>query len=161
MTLINQCITYKARAKAGSFTINPEQVEEFYIKQPSHFIIQSMRKLDKLIASYEKAQSIAYERLRKVKDYSDGYKYVTCLRVWGSLTYDYHKNEYSVQNLCDEYSGENGIVEVMTTNPTPNISTYGSIRIVTEDELANLAKDDISMSKAITNIYASLVMEKS
>jgi len=84
-------------------------------------------------------------RLR-VREYCDGYKYVTQLHCHGSVTTDTYNNEYLVQWLCDQYYGDNGVVHVYTTNRDHNISNQGGdviyIRPDVIDLLSTTVPDD-------------------
>jgi len=94
----------------------------------------------------------------QIRNYKDGFSYITCLRVYGSIQYDSHTNEQTVQELCNEYTGDNGIVDVYTTNPDHCIGTYdGEVVVLSEQELKDLSKDNVSMSRAISNMYALMI----
>jgi hypothetical protein len=67
------------------------------------------------------------------------------------LTYETYTNKFFVQELCNEYYGDNGIVDVYTTNPDHGISTYGAVYTMSLEDIQEMSKDDISMSRAITN----------
>jgi len=69
---------------------------------------------------------------------SDGYIYLANLRCYGSSTWNTYTNSYSVQELCNEYNGDNGIVDVYTTNINHSIHTYGYVTVVTQDEIKNI-----------------------
>jgi hypothetical protein len=77
--------------------------------------------------------------------------YFTQLRRYGLIYWENHKNEFSVNKLCNEYDGEHGIVDVYTNNPNHEIHSYGSVRVMTEDEIINMSKENISMTNAITS----------
>lgn len=87
----------------------------------------------------------------QLREHEDGFLYLTCLRCYGSLTYTTYTNKFVVQELCDEYYGDNGIVDVYTTNPNHNIHTYGSVHVMSLEELQNVSQDNISMSRAVMN----------
>jgi len=76
------------------------------------------------------------------------------LRCYGSLTWDDHVNQFTVQQLCDEYYGDNGIVDVYTTNPDHSICTYGDVTVMSLEEIQNIAKDNVSMGSAVMNWIA-------
>jgi hypothetical protein len=69
---------------------------------------------------------------------NDGFVYHTKLRCYGSISWQKHSNQFTVQELCDEFYGDNGIVDVYTTNPNHEIHTYGSVNIVTLEELKDI-----------------------
>jgi hypothetical protein len=106
--------------------------------------------MEKLIQKYQHAKEYADTLYREILNTSDGFLYVTQLRCYGSIHWETHKNEFVVQELCDEYYGDNGIVDVYTNNPNNNISSYGEVKVMTEDEIINMSKKNISMSSAIT-----------
>jgi len=107
--------------------------------------------MEKLIQKYQHAKEYADKLYQEILNTSDGFLYVTQLRCYGSITWDNHTNEFSVQQLCDEYYGDNGIVDVFTNNPNNTISSYGNIKVMTEDEIINMSKENISMTNAITS----------
>lgn len=110
-----------------------------------------MKTLNELIESYRLAQEYANDIHSKIINTEDGFMYMTQLRCYGSIQWESHKNEFCVQELCDEFYGDNGIVDVYTNNPNHNISSYGEVKVMTYDEIINMSKDNISMSKAICN----------
>jgi len=111
--------------------------------------------LNSILEQYREAQQRVNELYEQLRNTSDGYLYVTCLRCYGSLTWKNHVNKFTVQELCDEYyHGDNGIVDVYTTNPDHGISSYGGVVVMSEAELQNMAKEDISMGTAVTNWIA-------
>jgi hypothetical protein len=70
------------------------------------------------------------------------------------VNYQTYTNKFLVQELCDEYYGDNGIVDVYTTNPNHDISTYGDVHVMTLKDLKKKSQNNISMSRAITNWIA-------
>jgi hypothetical protein len=107
--------------------------------------------MEQLIKKYEEAKEIANNLYQEILDTSDGFIYMTCLRCYGSIRWQSHKNKFSVNELCYEYNGDNGIVEVYTNNPNHEIDSYGCVKVLTEEEMVNMSKDNISMSNAICN----------
>jgi len=112
---------------------------------------KKLNNMEKLIEKYQEARNHADELYEEILETSDGFLYVTCLRCYGSLSWQTHNNEFSVQDLCNDYYGDNGIVDVYTNNPNHNISSYGDVTVMTEEEMVNMSKDNISMSNAICN----------
>jgi hypothetical protein len=106
--------------------------------------------LNSIIEQYREAQQRVNELYEQLRTTSDGYLYVTCLRCYGSVSWGHHANQFTVQELCNEYNGDNGIVHVYTTNPDHGIRSYGDVSVLSEEELQNMAKRDISMSSAMT-----------
>ena len=107
-----------------------------------------------LIKEYKDAQNLVNEIRRRIKNTSDGFIYLACLRCYGSIQWITFNNEFLTQELCDEYCGDNGIVDVYTNNPKNTINGYGDVEVKSLEELQNLSQDNISMSKAITNWIA-------
>ena len=97
------------------------------------------------------ARSKANKLYQEILDTSDGFLYVTCLRCYGSVRWQHHNNEFSVKDLCNEYYGDNGIVDVYTNNPNHEIDSYGSVLVKTYDEIVDMSKENVSMSNAICN----------
>jgi hypothetical protein len=110
--------------------------------------------MEELIKKYQEAQTRVNEIYNELSEHSDGFIYLTCLRCYGSISWNSHKNSFMVQELCDEYYGDNGIVDIYTTNPNPNIETYGTINILSEEDIISMSKEDISMSRAMCNWIA-------
>jgi hypothetical protein len=112
--------------------------------------------LDQLIQEYQDAQRKANEAFSKLNDYQDGLIYLTCLRCYGSLSWEQHTNEFVVQQLCDEYYGDNGIVDVLTNNPSHSISSYCDVETMSLEQIKELPQDNISMSRAVCNWISHL-----
>ncbi len=107
-------------------------------------IIQEIRSLEERISKLR-------SELRKQKD---GFIYLVRIRCYGSVTHDTYTNTYLVQEVCNEYYGDNGIVDVYTNNPNPGIHTYGDVHIMSLEELQKVSQDNVSMSQAIVNWIA-------
>jgi len=107
--------------------------------------------MKELIKKYERARNKANKLYQEILNTSDGFLYVTCLRCYGSLSWQTHNNEFSVQDLCNEFYGDNGIVDVYTNNPNHEIQSYGDVKVKTYEEIMDMSKDNISMSNAICN----------
>lgn len=110
--------------------------------------------MENLIKKYETARDYANKLYHEILDTSDGFLYVTCLRCYGSISWRRQNNEFSVQDLCNEYYGDNGIVDVYTNNPNHKIESYGDVKVMTEEEIVSMSKENISMSNAICNWMA-------
>jgi hypothetical protein len=131
------------------FCLIPVLTNLFYFK---HLTLNPM--INSILEQYREAQQRVNELYEQLRNTSDGYLYVTCLRCYGSLTWENHVNKFTVQEICDEYNGDDGIVDVYTTNPDHGISSYGDVVVMSEAELQNMAKKDISMRTAVTNLIA-------
>jgi hypothetical protein len=107
--------------------------------------------MKELIQKYQHAKEYADKLYQEILDTSDGFIYMTCLRCYGSVRWQHHNNEFSVKDLCNEYYGDNGIVDVYTNNPNHDIDSYGSVLVKTYDEIVDMSKENVSMSNAICN----------
>jgi len=107
--------------------------------------------MKELIQKYQHAKEYADKLYQEILDTSDGFIYMTCLRCYGSVRWQHHNNEFSVKDLCNEYYGDNGIVDVYTNNPNHEIESYGDVNVMTEEEMVNMSKENVSMSNAICN----------
>ena len=65
-----------------------------------------------LIKKLRRLEDELYEVREQIRQTSDGFIYLTKLRCYGSISWGIHSNHFSAQELCDEYYGDNGIVEV-------------------------------------------------
>jgi hypothetical protein len=107
--------------------------------------------MKELIKKYNTAKEYSNKLYNEILNTPDGFLYVTCLRCYGSIYWETHLNEFVTQDLCNEYYGDNGIVDVYTNNSNHNISSYGDVKVMTEEEIINMSKQNISMTSAITS----------
>lgn len=107
--------------------------------------------MEELIKKYEEAKEVANNLYHEILNTPDGFIYFTQLRRYGSVYWQNHENKFSVQELCYEYDGEEGIVDVYTNNTNHNISNYGDVKVMTEQEIINMSKENVSMTSAITD----------
>jgi hypothetical protein len=61
--------------------------------------------------------SLRNEIDNRIYNYTDGYLYICSVRKFGSVWEEKPKSLYSLKELCDSYTGDNGIVDVYTNNP--------------------------------------------
>ncbi len=73
---------------------------------------------------------------RMVTEYADGYRYICKVRSYGRIWRDNQIfNTYTLQNLCYEYNGDDGIVDVYSTNPDlTKITNYGALMYIKSEE---------------------------
>jgi hypothetical protein len=134
-----------------------------------------MKKINNLLKEYNDLIELKHKKHFELFNTSDGYNYITNLRSYGSNTYEKHTNYATVLLLCDEYYGDNGIVDVYTNNPLykkenykswneekdeyyPNIiHTYGDIKYLSDEQMNDLNTRDVSMGMAIGNIMADML----
>jgi len=57
--------------------------------------------------------------------HKDGNIYICIVRSFGSCYEEHFTNIYACQELCNNFNGDNGFVDVYTTNKNPDIWTSG------------------------------------
>ena len=68
-----------------------------------------------------------------ISNYSDGHIYICKVRSYGrNWNENWIKNTKTLQDLCNEYGGDDGIVDVFTTNKDlgEDFSNYGDTMII-------------------------------
>lgn len=60
----------------------------------------------------------------------DGFEYICQCRSYGRRWTQRLTNELAVNDLCREYDGYDGIVDVYTTNPDAKIQNYGGVNYI-------------------------------
>jgi len=83
--------------------------------------------IDELLELRDKVNS-------RINSYEDGYFYICDVRSYGRSWKENHVNPYTLQELCYQYFGEDGIVDVYTNNPDLNIENYGNVKFVPTKE---------------------------
>lgn len=68
----------------------------------------------------------------RIHNYKDGYFYICKVRSYGrNWTDNFIHNTYALQDLCYQYNGDDGIVDVYSNNPDlSKIDNYGDIMFV-------------------------------
>ena len=61
---------------------------------------------------------------------NDGFVYICECRSYGRNWKQVLTNEVVVNDFCREYDGEDGIVDVYTTNPEAKIQNYGEVNYI-------------------------------
>lgn len=70
-----------------------------------------------------------------ISSYVDGYLYICNVRSYGSNWTQRLNNVYDLQELCYRYDGQDGVVDIYSTNPDLSIENYGDVMyIVSEDD---------------------------
>jgi len=71
-----------------------------------------------------------------ISSYDDGYLYICKVRSYGrNWTENHIKNVYELEELCDRYNGDDGIVDVYSTNPNlKGIYNYGALMYIESKE---------------------------
>ena len=83
--------------------------------------VEELRDLENRISSY------LYTR-------EDGFKYICECRSYGRRWTEKPTNELAVNDLCLQYDGYDGIVDVYTTNPDAKIQNYGLVCYIKSEE---------------------------
>ena len=66
-----------------------------------------------------------------IYSHNDGYFYIVKVRSYGRHWKEYISNLYTLQELCNQYNGDDGIVDVYSNNPELNkLSNYGDVMFV-------------------------------
>ena len=89
--------------------------------------VEELRELENRISSY------LYTR-------EDGFKYICECRSYGRRWTQKLTNELAVNDLCREYDGYDGIVDVYTTNPNAKIQNYGVVCFIKSEEEYEIKK---------------------
>lgn len=89
-------------------------------------------KIDVSKCSIEELVELKYKINCLITDYSDGHIYICKVRSYGRNWDDNSvKNLITLQELCYEYGGDDGIVDVYTTNTDlGDFSNYGNTKII-------------------------------
>ena len=68
----------------------------------------------------------------RIHNYKDGYFYICNVRSYGRNWKENHIfNTYTLQDLCYQYNGDDGIVDVYSNNPDlSKIDNYGNVMFV-------------------------------
>jgi len=82
-------------------------------------------------------------------DMNDGFIYICEVRSYGNRLKNVLTNELAVNDLCIEYDGYDGIVDVYTTNPDANISNYGEVNYIKSEEDYRKWKDSETLISQI------------
>jgi hypothetical protein len=65
-----------------------------------------------------------------IYNYKDGYVYICNVRSYGRYWTERPKNAYELQELCYHYDGQDGIVDVYSTNPNLTTENYGDVKYI-------------------------------
>ena len=81
------------------------------------YSVEELRELQNKIGNY-------------IHNLNDGFVYICQVRSYGNNWKNVLTNERAVNDLCEQYDGYDGIVDVYTTNPNANISNYGEVNYI-------------------------------
>jgi hypothetical protein len=86
----------------------------------------------------------------------DGFLYICKVRSYGRNWIERHENSYSVNELCIRYDGEEGIVDVYTTNPDLNMYNYGNVFYIKSEKDYNSWKEWDYLTNSIPEMEKEL-----
>lgn len=69
-----------------------------------------------------------------IYNYEDGFLYICKVHSYGRKWDEFIHNSYELQSLCDRYNGDEGIVNVYSTNPHLSLNNYGDVRYIVSKE---------------------------
>ena len=90
--------------------------------------------------SFDELVKLKNEIESHLRSTPDGFLYICKVRSYGRNWIERHENSYSVNELCIRYDGEEGIVDVYTTNPDLNMYNYGNVFYIKSEEDYNAWK---------------------
>jgi|10_taG_2_1085330.scaffolds.fasta_scaffold10211_10 hypothetical protein len=95
--------------------------------------------------SLKEAAAIAEEkRVIDQLDSRDGFIYIASLREYGSVSTHQYYNTFVLQAMCDEYYGDNGIVDIITNNPDHGICNEGGdVEVMSAKQIFNACIDSL------------------
>ena len=82
---------------------------------------------DELVELKNRVDNIIYS-------YKDGYTYICKVRSYGRNWTENVTNTHELQELCYRYDGQDGIVDVYSTNPDLNIHNYVNLMYIESQE---------------------------
>lgn len=85
------------------------------------YSVEELRELQNKIGNY-------------IQNLNDGFVYICRVRSYGNRWKNVLTNERAVNDLCEQYDGYDGIVDVYTTNPDAKISNYGEVNYIKSQE---------------------------
>jgi hypothetical protein len=88
-------------------------------------------KLDITNCTIEELFELKNDITNRIETFSDGYVYLCNVRSYGSNWKEHVYNTYTLQELCYRYFGDNGIVDIYSTNPDlSHIENYGDVMYI-------------------------------
>jgi hypothetical protein len=88
-------------------------------------------KLDITNYTIEELVELKNDIVNRIKNYSDGYVYLCNVRSYGRIWKEHVYNTHTLQELCYRYFGDDGIVDVYSTNPNlSHIENYGDVMYI-------------------------------
>ena len=92
-----------------------------------------------------------------IYSHEDGHTYICNVRSYGKNWKAHVTNEYALQELCGQYNGDDGIVDVYSTNPNlSHIYNYGNLMHIKSVEDYENWKEHQYLSRMIPNYEQEL-----
>lgn len=107
------------------------------------YSVEELRELQTKIGNY-------------IHNLNDGFIYICQVRSYGNNWKNVLTNERAVNDLCEQYDGYDGIVDVYTTNPDANISNYGEVNYIKSEVDYNNWNTATSLVSNIKNYEETL-----
>jgi len=87
-----------------------------------------MKKLKQLSIDLKNAEKNVATIKKAIEAMDDGFQYVVLTHCYQTLSMDTYSNYHTTQEHIDHYYGDNGLVEVYTTNPDFKPEDNGGLR---------------------------------
>jgi hypothetical protein len=88
-------------------------------------------KLDITNYTIEELVELKNNIVNRIENYSDGYVYLCNVRSYGRIWKEHVYNTHTLQELCYRYFGDDGVVDVYSTNPDlSHIENYGDVKYI-------------------------------
>jgi hypothetical protein len=94
----------------------------------------------------------------RINSYEDGYLYICNVRSYGRNWRErWIYNTHTLQELCHRYFGDDGIVDVYSTNPDLNhLENYGDVMYIVSEEDYNKWEKYVHVKNSIPRIQNDL-----
>jgi hypothetical protein len=99
--------------------------------------------------TFEELIKLKNEVENRIYSISDGFLYLCKVRSYGRNWVERPKNTYILDELCCRYNGDDGIVDIFTTNPDLDIQNYGDVYYIKSEEEYNVWKEWDYMTRNI------------
>ena len=85
--------------------------------------------------SFEELVELRNKVENMVRSYKDGYLYICKVRSYGRNWTENVNNTFELEQLCYQYDGQDGIVDVYSTNPNlKDVHNYGNLMYIESKE---------------------------
>ncbi len=99
--------------------------------------------------SFDELVNLKNEIENHIYSTSDGFLYLCKVRSYGRNWIERPSNTYVLNELCNRYNGDDGIVDIYTTNPDLKIYNYGDVYYIKSEQDYNSWKDWDYLVKSI------------